>query len=76
MLFMTIMVFFLQVAVKADLALRPPSAHLLLSLPRDLTLEGLLRQAKLRAFQPDFEAYGIETVRERESILCWEPAHE
>jgi hypothetical protein len=52
-----------QVAVKADLALRPPSAHLLLTLPRDLTFEGFLRQAKLHHFQPDFEAYGIETVR-------------
>jgi hypothetical protein len=54
---------FSKVATKANLALRPPSAHALLALPPDLTLSALLEAAGLRSFRRDFEDYGVETVR-------------
>ena len=54
---------FSKAAAKADLALRPPTAHAFIALSPDLTLAALLESAGLRNYRADFEDYGVETVR-------------
>jgi hypothetical protein len=60
---------FSKAAAKADLTLRPPSAHVLSALPPNLTLGALLADAGLQSWRKDFEDYGVETVRRRKAGL-------
>jgi hypothetical protein len=60
---------FSKAGSKADLALRPPTAHAFVALPPDFTLAALLESAGLRSYRTDFEDYGVETVNAKRNVV-------